>query len=779
MGIGQSIVRLDALEKVIGTAKFTEDLLPENHLVARCLGSKIANGTVLSIKTDKALSLAGVECVLTCFDLPQKKYPTAGHPYSLDPNGRDIADKVMLTSRVRFVGDEIAVVVAKNELIAEEALSLIEVQYEEYPPLLNVEAASKGQALHPDLFPNNTFSTLNYYIKENKLECMGENETEPSDEELYSSVCYDAFTKLESTFYLPPVHACHIENISCFAYMEGKRITIVTATQTPHIVRRIVSEAIEFPLGDIRVIKPYVGGAFGNKQDIYYEPLAAYLTKYLGGKCVSFMLKRESTFTNSRTRHGMIVKTKAAYNDNQIKVRSAEFLCEQGAYAAHGHAIAANAITNFAHLYRSEHCFCKSTSTYMNRPSGGALRAYGIPQSTFVMECFADDMAEAIGTDPLEFRLQHLVKPGYVDPFCGIEVHETGLEQCIRRGATLSDYHGKRTRYKTENLFEPIRRGIGMAVYIYTTGLGRIALETSSVRLILNQDGSLILQTGAVDFGQGSDTVLAQMASEILKISENQIHVVSSQDTDVCPYDIGTFSSRVSYVAGSAVKQTAGILKAKILERASNLLSLPRHQLDLSSQGVIIKDAGTPLLSLEELAYRSLYSMVDSQQITAESTYCMTNNAFSFGACFADIEIDVLTGQIKVKKITSVLDSGRILNPALAVAQVHGGVSMGLGYALTEQMLFDDKGLMLNNNLLDYKIPTVMDMPEMEVDFIETYEPTAPFGNKSLGEPPTIAVAPAIRNALLHATGVAINRLPLTPQRVLKAINDYEKLTRR
>lgn len=768
MGIGKSVPRVDAMQKVTGSAKFTEDLLPSNHLVAVCLGSSIASGRVLSINVEEARLLDGVVCVLTCFDIPQKLYTTAGHPYSIDPNARDIADKTMLSSTVRYVGDDIAVVVAKNKLIADKALALITVEYEEDVPLLDYVTASEGKPLHPNLFDDNIFAQLNYKIENNELVYIGNEDipVQPLDK-LIGAYSADSFV-LESEYLLPPVHACHIENIACFSYMDGNRIVIVTSTQVPHIVRRIVSEAISYPLGNIQVIKPYVGGAFGNKQDLFYEPLAAYLTKHLGGRCVAFMLSREQTFINSRTRHGMKAKARAVYGDGRFQYRETEIISEQGAYAAHGHAIAANTITNCAYLYPCENTIGKSKSVYMNRPSGGALRAYGIPQSTFVMESFVDEIAAKMECDPLDFRLNHMVQLGYTDPFNGIKVRSCGLAECLRRGAELAHYYKKVNEYKKDKEFL-VRRGIGMAIYIYTTGLGRIALETSSVRLVLNQDGSLVLQTGAVDFGQGSNTTLAQIASEILGISEDKIHVVPTHDTDICPYDVGSYSSRVTYVAGSAVKQTAEILKERMKQQAAKLLSVSVENLDLHDGVIVYTDSGEAAMSYSELAYLSLYDLKHSQQLTAESTFCMTENAFSFGACFADIEVDIALGVIDVKQITSVLDSGRIINPELAKAQVHGGISMGLGYALSEEMIFDEKGKMVNNNLLDYKIPTVMDMPEMVVDFVETYEPTAPFGNKSLGEPPVIPVAPAIRNAVFMATGVAIKRLPMTAQRVTEA----------
>ncbi|MEG1810327.1 MAG: xanthine dehydrogenase molybdenum-binding subunit XdhA [Clostridia bacterium] len=779
MGIGKPVKRQDALAKVMGTARYAEDMLPAGALTAKVLHSTIANGLVIAIDTSAARALQGVEYIATCFDVPDRRYTTPGHPYCLDASHRDIPDRQMLTRRVRYYGDDIAVVVASDALTAQKALELIKVTYTEYAPSMSIDAAIHAEPLHPECFESNVFAGLDYAVNNGKLEAIGVGGMEQYAQAAMETNGEASASKIFNAIYrVPQVHACHIENISCFAYMEGKRINIVTATQVPHIARRIVAEVLDYPMGDIRVIKPYVGGAFGNKQDLYCEPLAAYLTQKLGGRCVAFMMTREETFVNSRTRHGMEIQLKSVYGDGHFKLRQAEMDCEQGSYAAHGHAIAANAITNFEYLYASDWHVAASRSVYTNKPSGGAMRGYGIPQIDFAMEAHMDELALRLGEDPLELRIKHMTRSDFVDPFNGVKCMSNGLVECIEKGKDMADYERKRSIYSKTNTGS-LRRGIGAAIYIYTTGIAPISLETASSRIVLNQNGSIQIQVGATEIGQGSDTALAQIASEVLKIPEDKIYVISDQDTDITPYDSGAYASRQTFVGGSAVKQTAEILRDKILVFASEKYGMEQAELELSEAGICVRKSGEVLCTIADVAVNSLYDMKNSRHITAESTYCMRDNAYSFGVCFADVEVDMPLGRVDVKRIVCVLDSGKIINPELARAQVHGGVAMGIGYALMEELLFDPiSGQMRNNNLLDYKIPTAMDMPKIESAFIEASDPRGPFGNKSLGEPPAIPIAPAIRNAVLHATGVAINELPMTPQRLIKAFTEAGILAR-
>ena len=361
------------------------------------------------------------------------------------------------------------------------------------------------------------------------------------------------------------------------------------------------------------------------------------------------------------------------------------------------------------------------------------------------------------------------MKVGFVDN--QIKCNSNGLDECIEKGKKYIDWDNKRKEY--QNQTGPIRKGVGMAIFSYATGVYPISLETAGCRIILNQDGSVQVQMGATEIGQGSDTIFTQMVAEIIGIPVENVNMISTQDTDVTPFDTGAYASRQSYVSGMAAKKAAMEMKEKIVEHAHFMLKLPIGNLELKDNNIVIKETGEILASVKEVAMHALYNTERSVHITSEVTNQCKSNTFSFGVCFADVEVDIPLGKIKVNKVINVHDCGKVLNPMMAAGQVHGGMSMSLGYGLSEQLLFDEKtGRMLNDNLLDYKLPTTMDTPHLEAQFVETYDVSGPFGNKALGEPPTIPVAPAIRNAVLCATGVQFNAAPLTPQRLVEKFKE-------
>lgn len=753
--IGASTKRVDALEKVTGKARYTDDFLLGDCLYGKILHSTIANGIVKKIDIEDAAKLPGVVKIITCFDVPDIQFPTAGHPYSLDSSHGDVADRKLLNQRVRFYGDDIAVVVAETELQAEKALKSIRVEYEEYNPILTVEQAmeeGKKQGNIPihEEYPNNVLAHTSYNLG---------NFDEAIKEE--------GLQIFEGTYHVPMVQHCHIENPISYAYQEAGKIVVVSSTQIPHIVRRVISQALKKPYGEIRVIKPYIGGGFGNKQEVLYEPLNAYLSLAVGGRCVKLDISREETFVNTRVRHAMKIHIKSYVRpDGRFVAREAEIISNQGGYASHGHSIAANASNAFRHIYQDEGGVRAQVYTvYTNLPSGGAMRGYGIPQITFALEAHVDEIAKNLGIDPTEIRQKNCMKQGWVDPLLGIQCNSCGLQECIDKGKDFIQWEEKQQQYKNQS--GKLRRGVGMSIFSYKTGVYPISLETASSRLVMNQDGSVQLQMGATEIGQGADTVFGQMAAESIGIPFEMVHVISTQDTDITPFDTGAYASRQSYVSGMAVKKAALLLKRRVLEYASWMLKLPESNLDLQEGKIICRENGETLLGIDEVALSAFYSTDRSEHLTAEASHQCKSNTFSFGACFAEVEVDIPLGKVKILKIINVHDSGKILNPALAAAQVHGGMMMGIGYGLSEQMLFDSKtGRPLNNNLLDYKFPTTMDIPDLEVQFAETYDLSGPYGNKSLGEPPAISPAPAIRNAIYAATGIPVNDAPMTPQKL-------------
>ena len=747
MSIGQSVKRVDALDKVTGRAKYTDDLADKGALVAKILHATIAHGQVKSMDVSAAQAIPGVVKVVTCFDVPPYKFPTAGHPWSTDPGHQDVADRLLLTKHVRFYGDDIAAVVAEDEVAAQQALRAIKVEYEAFPFVLDAQEAMKPEApqLHEE-YPGNILNHTSI-----RLGNYAEAIKEPG------------LIKVEGWYDTPTVQHCHIENHIAYAYQEGKRITVVASTQIPHIVRRIVGQALGIPWGDVRIIKPYIGGGFGNKQDALYEPLCAYLSTVVGGRLVKLDVSREETFVCNRVRHAIRTHIISWVRpDGSFAARKIECFSDQGAYASHGHGVVAKGMGAFPQLYPCPNVEGDAYSVFTNKPAAGAMRGYGIPQAMFAGECHMEDVARALGVDSIQFRKDHRMPVGYVDGFSKNENYADSLGQCMEKGMEYLDYERKRKEYANQT--GPVRRGVGMALFWYNTAVWPISLESSSCRMVLNQDGSLQLQLGETEIGQGADTAFAQMAADTVGIPVDMVHTVSTQDTDLTPFGTGAYASRQTYVGGFAIKQTGLLLKERILLYAKELTRQDVNNLDIQEGYIVRTTDGRKLMSLGELATEALYSLTHSQHMTAESTYPIKNNASSCGCSFAEVEVDIPLCKVKLIDMVNVHDCGRLINPALAEAQVHGGMSMAIGYGLSEQLLFDPKtGKPLNNNLLDYKLSTTMDHPDLAARFVENYEPTSPFGTKALGEPPACSGAPAIRNAILNATGVAIDRAPITP----------------
>lgn len=755
--VGKKVARVDAFDKTTGYAKYTDDLCDKNALIIVVVRSTIAHGYVKSIDVCEAKKIPGVVEVFTCFDVPDIKFPTAGHPWSTDPGHQDVADRRLLNRHVRYYGDDVAAVVAEDEVAAAQAARAVKVEYEELPFVLDAQAAMKDDApqIHKE-FENNILK----HTSINK----GDYDKAIKEPGL---ICVDKW------YDTPVVQHCHIENFVAFAYGEGGRTVVVSSTQIPHIVRRTVAQAVGVPWGKIRIIKPYIGGGFGNKQDTLYEPLAAYVSMKLGGRLVKIDVPREDTFVSNRVRHAIRSHIVSWVRpDGTYVARKLEAFSDQGAYASHGHSVVAKGMGAFPQMYPCPNVQCDAYTVYTNKSVAGAMRAYGIPQAMFAVESHTDDVCRILGMDPEEFRRKNLMQKGYKDHFSKNENYYDTYNQCLDKAMAHMDYRKKVEEYKNQT--GPIRKGIGVSCFWYNTGVWPIALEHSACRLVLNQDGSMQLQTGETEIGQGADTAFAQMAADVVGIKDyRDVHVVSTQDTDVTPFGLGAYASRQTYVTGFAITEAGKKLKAKILQHASELTRVTVSKLDVVDSDIVRVTDGRIMMSLAELATEVLYSLTNSEHITAEASCQIKNNAYSFGCCIAEVEVDIPLCKATIKNIINVHDCGKLINPALAAGQVHGGMSMGIGYGMSEQLIFDPKsGRPLNNNLLDYKLSTMMDHPHLEAHFIENPEPTSPFGTKALGEPPVGPVAPAIRNAILNATGVELDQLPMNPHLLFKRFTE-------
>mgnify|MGYP000188186199 CR=1 FL=1 len=701
--VGKSEIRVDAFDKVTGRTKYYEDRMPAGALYARIKHSTIAHGFVKSVDKSAAEAIPGVVKVLTCFDVPEHCFPTAGHPWSMDPGHQDVADRNLLNRHVRYYGDDVAVVIAEDEVSAMQGVRALKVEYEELPFVLDVQKAMEPDApcIHEN-FPGNILKHTDIR-KGNYQQAIKE----------------PGLIKVEGWYNTPTVQHSHIENHGCYAYEENGRIVIVSSTQIPHIIRRIVGQALGRPWADIRVIKPYIGGGFGNKQDALYEPLCAWCSTQVHGKCVRIDCSREETFVSNRVRHSIRFHIITwLHKDGSIAARKVECFSNQGAYASHGHSIVAKAMGSFPQIYPCDNFEGDAYTVYTNRPAAGAMRGYGMPQASFADDANIDECAKAVGMEPLEYRMKYIMPKGFHDGFSGNTNYYDSFRECLEKGKEYIEYDKKREEYAKD--IGPVRRGIGVAAFWYNTAVYPISLETSSNRMLLNLDGTVTMQCGETEIGQGADTAYAQMTAEAVGLkSYHDVRVVSCQDTDITPTGLGAYASRQTYVAGFSIRQTATLLRQKILQYATKLTRQAVSNMDIVDGNIIRKGDGMVLMSLKDLAMTAQYNAADSEHITAESTYTIRNNAYSFGCTFADVEVDIPMCKVTLKKIINVHDCGKLINPALAEAQVHGGMSMAIGFGMSEQLLFDEKtGRPLNNNLLDYKLSTFMDHPHLEAQII-------------------------------------------------------------
>ncbi|WP_370554588.1 xanthine dehydrogenase molybdenum-binding subunit XdhA [Edwardsiella tarda] len=749
MSLGSPLRRVDAEAKVTGQARYTDDMMMPGMLHACYVRSRIAHGKVSAIDTREAAAMPGVEAIFTCYDVPQTPFPTAGHAWSLDPAKHDVADRHLLTDHVRHFGDGVAIVVARDALSAERAAARVQVSYEALPVITRPQAALADDA--PAIHPNGNL------LRHSEIDA-GEPDARIAAADL----------QLEGHYETPVVQHCHMEGVTCYAYMEQPgHVVIVSSTQIPQIVRRTVAQALSLPWSHVRVIKPYIGGGFGNKQDVLEEPMAAFLTLRLGGKPVKVSLSREECFVATRTRHAFSIDARLGMQrDGVLQGYRLNVLSNTGAYASHGHSIASAGANKISYLYpRSAFGYCADT-VYTNLPAAGAMRGYGAPQVDFALECLMDDAAANLGLDPLEVRLRNVARQGDRNPVNGKTIYSAGLSECLEKGRALFEWDQRRAACLAQDPDARLRRGIGVACFSYGSNTYPVGVEIAGARMLLNQDGTVNLQIGATEIGQGSDTVFAQMAAETLGIPFKHIRVISTQDTDITAFDPGAFASRQSYVAAPAIRQAAEQLRQKILAHAALLSHQPEWGLTLRDGNVVMAmQPEQVLMSVADVSMQAYYHQEIGAQILAEVSHKTTTNPPAFGCTFVDLSVDVDLCQVTINRILNLHDSGRILNPQLAEGQVHGGMGMGIGWALFEEMIIDEhSGVVRNPNLLDYKFPTCVDLPDLECAFVETYEPQSAYGHKALGEPPIISPGPAIRNAIRMATGVAINALPITPK---------------
>ena len=776
--VGKPEPKVDAVKLVQGKPAFTADMEMRGMLVAKVLHSPVAHARIKRIDAEKARALPGVAAVLTWEDIPRVVYSTAGQS---DPIPGPL-DSFSLDNKVRFVGDRVAFVAAESEEIAQQALELIEVEYDILPAIIDYTTALAEDA--PQIHDEPEY--VNFADSDPSRNLAAEIKIDIGDVE---KGFVEADRVFEATYTVPKVQQAHIEPHVVVTYWdEDDRLVIRTSTQVPFHVRRMLAPVLDLPPKRIRVIKPRIGGGFGGKQEVLIEDVAAHLT-IATGRPVRFEYTREEEFIAARSRHPMQIKMKTGVKmDGTITANEMRVISDTGAYGCHALTVTGNTGHKAMALYVGDGVYRASPNirfyadvVYSNTPPSGAYRGYGVPQGFWPVERHMETIARELGQDPLAFRLKNALRSGELHPFStawseGREprpetINTCALEDCASQGAAAigwADKFGNHAWHRVEG--KPYqRKGIGVALVMQGTAIPYLDMGGASIKM--NDDGSFNLLVGATDLGTGSDTVLAQQAAEVLGANVEDI-IVYSSDTDFTPFDKGAYASSTTYISGTAVVRAAESAAARIRERAARLLSAEGTQLSSGEIELHDRAAWAPdgrYISLEEIALNSLHHE-DQEQIMGIGSYMSTVAPPPFAAQFAEVIVDIETGAVEVKKLVMAVDSGIIINPLTASGQIEGGMTQALGYAVCEEMVYDESGRAREVDFTDYHIFAAHEMPELTTIFVETIEPSHPFGVKAVAEIPMDGVAPAVGNAVLDACGADIRTLPVTPEKVWKAL---------
>ncbi|HET7745736.1 MAG TPA: molybdopterin cofactor-binding domain-containing protein [Vicinamibacteria bacterium] len=757
--IGRSERRVDSVKLATGRGTFVDDIDLPGLLHARILHSPHAHARIRKIDAREARAIPGVACVLTHEDVPRVPYTTAGQGWP-EPSPYDT---VMLDRKVRFVGDRVAVVAAEDPEIARRACEAIKVEYEVLPAILDPEESMRPGA--PVIHDQPDSSG----IRDPKRNVAAEIVAEVGD---VAKGFAEAQHVLEKTWRVGYVQQASIEPHIAITWLdEDHRLVVRTSTQVPFHVRRIIAPVLGIPVRRIRVIKPRVGGGFGGKQEILIEDICGMLTLRTG-RPVRLEYTREEELTAARTRHPQIVTIKTGVTDGRFTAIEMKVLENTGAYGTHALTVMSVTGNRGLSLYRAPNLRFEAHAVYTNLAVAGAFRGYGCPQAFFALESHVDEVAHAIGEDPLEFRKRNHVREGDDQPIAEVlgegkegfkqVIRSCGLPQAIQQGAKAIGWKEKRKGPRADG---PLRRGVGMAIVLQASGIPGVDMGAASLKM--TEDGSFNLLVGATDIGTGADTMFCQVAAEALGVPVEKI-IPYSSDTDMTPFDPGAYASSTTYISGRAVQKAALEVKRQIAEVGARLLDEKVEDVVLHGGKVCARDGRH--VTYEQVCLSSLYQK-DQFQIMATASHMSYDSPPPFAAVFVDVEVDVETGLVRVLKLVEAVDCGQVVNPQMAEGQVEGAAIQSLGYALYERMPTDAQGRMVFRSFRDYTIATATDVPELVTILVPTHEPTGPFGAKAIAEIPINGPAPAIANAVFHATGVRVRELPLTPDRVLGALD--------
>lgn len=707
--VGESTPKQDGSAIVTGVASYTADISLPGLLHLKVLRSPYPHARIRKINTAASKALDGVVAIFTHEDVPRIPYTTAGHAEPVP----DPLDHYLLDNKVRFVGDRVAAIVANSPSIAEQACQLIEVDYEILPHVIHpVAAMNDGVIIHDE--PDSK------QIPDKNHNIAGQIFLEFGDIEIGFA---EADLIVENTYHLPAVQHVHLEPHVTITSLEADTLVVRSSTQVPFHCQRLLAQIFDLPLDKVRVYKAQIGGGFGNKQEITSEDLCALATLRTG-KPVQWEFTRTEEFTATNSRHAMTIKIKSGVKkDGTLIAQDIEVIGNTGAYGNHGQTVVFLSGYIPLGLYCCPHKRFRGFAVYTNTMPAGGFRGYGATQGTFAMESQIDEIAKKLNIDCVEIRQKNLIRPGDVINFGKSKDHfnligSYAVQECWEKVIQSFNYvpgtppivQGSR------------RRGVGFAVSMQGSGLSKI--HVAGVKLSLLADGKYELRTGSVDVGTGSDTSLRQVAAEVLGVTIADIKIISG-DTQETPFDAGSYASATMYISGQAVKLAA--------EKLKNELQKPK---------------------------------LHEERKSVEVSYAADESTLTFAVQGVEVEVDIETGKVEVLRCVQAIDLGKAINPRICHGQVVGGIAMGIGYALMEELLFDEQGRIINPVLRHYRIPTAADIPPMEVFLVEKADTHGPFGAKGVGEITINCTAPAIANAIAHATGCRLRQLPMTPERV-------------
>ncbi len=755
--VNQPVRKKDAMALVTGKPVYTDDIAPKDCLVVKVLRSPYAHAEILEIQKETAEKMPGIVCVLTYADVPQRRFTMAGQTYP-EPSPYD---RLILDKRVRFVGDAVAIVAGEDEKTVDRAMKTIQVKYQVLEPLLDFRQAKD----HPILVhPEADWKALCPVGADNKRNLCASGLEEYGD---VDQVLAECDVVVENTYHTKAVQQTMMETFRTYTQMDTYgRLNVISSTQVPFHVRRILAHALDIPKSSIRVIKPRIGGGFGAKQTVVAEVYPAIVT-WKTGRPAKIVYTREESLIASSPRHEMEVKVRiGATRDGRIRGIAVNTLSNTGAFGEHGPTTVGLSGHKSIPLYSKAEAFrFQYDVVYTNKMSAGAYRGYGATQGIFAVESAVNELADKLGMDPVVLREKNLTREGDVmHGYYGETANSCTLDRCLERAAQQI---GWKEKYPRRIMPDGKIRGVGIAMAMQGSGISGV--DTGAVSVKINDDGFYSLSIGAADMGTGCDTILAQMAADCLDCSVDEI-VVYGVDTDISPYDSGSYASSTTYVTGMATVKACEALVEKMKAYGAKKLGCGVEEVDFDGECVYNLNSGRSI-SRRDMANEAMCAAEEALFATEAHSSPISPPPFMAGA--VEVEIDPETGSIQLIDYVAVVDCGTVINPNLARVQVEGGLVQGIGMTLHENITYDEKGRLAENSLMQYKIPTRLDMGKLRVEFDSSYEQTGPFGAKSIGEIVINTPAPAIAQAIYHATGLRFTELPITPEKIVMGLQKH------